>query len=105
MTPETRTALDMALDALERLDLGDEFDPRAAQAIVDAGLHRLVVPSADGGMGAGMVDAVEVLAAIGGVDGSTALGFAMHVHVTGAALQFGGLARCGPTSARPRRPG
>jgi alkylation response protein AidB-like acyl-CoA dehydrogenase len=98
MTPEATTALDAALEALERLDLGDDFDPRAAAAIVDAGLHRLVVPAAEGGMGAGMVDAVEVLAAIGGVDGSTALGFAMHVHVTGAALQVPGW----PDAARQR---
>ena len=98
MTPEASAALDAALEALERLDLGDEFDPRAAAAIVDAGLHRLLVPAAEGGMGAGMVDAVEVLAAIGGVDGSTALGFAMHVHVTGAALQVAGW----PDAARQR---
>jgi alkylation response protein AidB-like acyl-CoA dehydrogenase len=87
VTPEARTALDAALDALGRLDLGDDFDPRAAEAIVRSGLHRLVVPAADGGMGGGMVDAAEALLAIGGIDGSTALGFAMHVHVSGAALQ------------------
>jgi alkylation response protein AidB-like acyl-CoA dehydrogenase len=84
------TAVDETLtDALERLRtlaLGDTFEPRAARAIVDARLHRLVVPEAAGGLGARMADAAEVLLALGAVDGATALGFAMHVHVTGALL-------------------
>ena len=87
MTPEAGAALDEAVAALQGLDLGDDFDPRAAEAIVRSGLHRLVVPAADGGMGGGLVDGAEALLAIGGIDGSTALGFAMHVHVSGAALQ------------------
>lgn len=86
MTPEAKAALDETIQRLQALDLGDEFDPRAAQAIVGSGLHRLIVPVADGGMGAGLVDAAQALLAIGGVDGSTALGFAMHVHVAGSAL-------------------
>jgi alkylation response protein AidB-like acyl-CoA dehydrogenase len=82
------TAIDAAReDAVARLaalDLGDAFDPRAAQAIVASGLHRLVVPTGAGGLGGRMADAVEVLLALGAVDGSTALGFAMQVHVVGA---------------------
>jgi alkylation response protein AidB-like acyl-CoA dehydrogenase len=82
------TAIDDALaDAVERLralDLGDTFDPRAAEAIVASGLHRLVVPESAGGLGARMAQAARVLMALGAVDGSTGLGFAMQVHVIGA---------------------
>ena len=90
VTPVSRdaTAIETATtDALERLsafDLGDVFEPRAAEAIVAAGLHRLVVPAPDGGLGARMTDAAEVLTALGALDGATALGFAMQVHVVGA---------------------
>ena len=66
---------------------GDAFDPRTPAALVSAGLHRLAVPVAQGGLGASMLEAAEVLAALGAVDGSTALGFAMHVQVVGAASQ------------------
>jgi alkylation response protein AidB-like acyl-CoA dehydrogenase len=76
--------LDTALDQLRRLDLGDTFEPRAAAVIVASGLHRLVVPGAAGGLGGRMVDAAEALLALGALDGSTALGFAMQVHVVGA---------------------
>ncbi len=69
---------------LVALDLGDAFDPRAAAAIVASGLHRLVVPATAGGLGGRLTDAVDVLMALGAIDGSTALGFAMQVHVTGA---------------------
>jgi alkylation response protein AidB-like acyl-CoA dehydrogenase len=77
-------ALSATLERLAALELGDAFEPRAAAAIVESGLHRLVVPVEAGGLGASMVAAAEVLAAIGAVDGSTALGFAMQVHVVGA---------------------
>jgi alkylation response protein AidB-like acyl-CoA dehydrogenase len=89
------SAIDDTLgDALERLgalDLGDAFEPRAAEAIVASGLHRVMVPAAAGGLGARMTDAVEVLAALGAIDGSTALGFAMQVHVTGALVDSTGI--------------
>jgi alkylation response protein AidB-like acyl-CoA dehydrogenase len=84
MTPAIETALREALVRLETLELGDAFDPAAARAIVDAGLAGLVVPTESGGLGASLREAVEVLLAIGAVDGSTALGFAMQVHVIGA---------------------
>ena len=38
---------------LRGLELGDAFEPRAAQAIVAAGLHRLVVPERRAGSGRG----------------------------------------------------
>jgi alkylation response protein AidB-like acyl-CoA dehydrogenase len=76
-------ALRDALDRLGGLDLGDRFEPRAAATIVDVGLHRLCVPTSVGGLGASMVDAAEVLLALGALDGSTALGFAMQAHVVG----------------------
>jgi len=82
------TAIDDALaDALGRLrelDLGDTFEPRAAEATVLSGLHALVVPESVGGLGARMAEAAQALMAVGAVDGATALGFAMQVHVVGA---------------------
>lgn len=88
MTPAIDAALRDALDRLSRLELGDAFEPAAARAIVEAGLAGLMVPTDDGGLGASMREAAEVLAAIGALDGSTGLGFAMQVHVT-AALRDG----------------
>jgi alkylation response protein AidB-like acyl-CoA dehydrogenase len=83
-----RTDLQAAGDALvarlRELELGDAFDPRAGQAVVGSGLHRLTVPRDAGGLGATMVEAIEVLALVGAVDGSTGLGFAMQIHVVGA---------------------
>jgi len=76
-------ALAGALARLREIPLGDTFEPRAAEALVAGGLHRLVVPASAGGLGARMADAAEVLLALGAVDGATALGFAMHVHVVG----------------------
>ncbi len=84
MTGEIKTILATTVECLRALDLGDTFDPRAAATIVATGLHRLVVPVDAGGLGASLAEAAEVLAAIGSVDGSTALGFAMQVHVVGA---------------------
>jgi alkylation response protein AidB-like acyl-CoA dehydrogenase len=77
-------ALTDAIERLGALELGDAFEPRAAAAIVTSGLHRLVVPAEAGGLGARMADAAAVLMTLGAVDGSTALGFAMQVHVVGA---------------------
>jgi alkylation response protein AidB-like acyl-CoA dehydrogenase len=80
------TIADALADAASRLgalELGDDFDPRAAGAIVASGLHRLVVPVAAGGLGGRMSDAVGALSSIGRIDGATALGFAMQVHAIG----------------------
>ena len=82
--PAIAATLDDAVARLRDLGLGDAFEPRAAAAIVSAGLHRLCVPHSAGGLGATMADAAEVLMVLGAVDGATALGFAMQVHTTGA---------------------
>jgi alkylation response protein AidB-like acyl-CoA dehydrogenase len=87
ISDRTTTNADVLAEALRRLeamDLGDDFEPRAAQAIVATGLHRLVVPVTAGGLGGRMGDAAGALLAIAAVDGSTALGFAMQLHVVGA---------------------
>ncbi|HEY4190595.1 MAG TPA: acyl-CoA dehydrogenase family protein [Candidatus Limnocylindrales bacterium] len=84
-------ALAEALGRLRVLELGDAFDPRAAEAIVASGLHRLVVPVAAGGLGARMAQAASVVMALGALDGSTALGFAMQVHVVGALVDSAGV--------------
>jgi len=84
MRAEIEAPLEAALAGLATLDLGDDFEPKAARAIVTSGLHRLCVPAESGGLGASMAEAAEVLLTLGAVDGSTALGFAMQVHVTGA---------------------
>jgi alkylation response protein AidB-like acyl-CoA dehydrogenase len=84
MKASIAAALEDAIDRLAALELGDAFDPRAAAVLVDAGLHRLCVPASAGGLEASLSEAAEVLLALGAVDGSTALGFAMQVHVTGA---------------------
>ena len=88
MRPGLRPALAERLaDArarLDRLEPGDTFDPRVPAAIVSAGLHLLPVPAAAGGLGGSMAEAAAVLTALGAVDGSLALGFAMHVHAAGS---------------------
>ena len=84
MRASIATALEGAIDRLAALELGDAFEPLAAAAIVDVGLHDLCVPASAGGLEASLSEAAEVLLALGAVDGSTALGFAMQVHVTGA---------------------
>lgn len=76
--------LDRATERIRALEPGDAFDPRVPAAIVETGLHRLPVPAAHGGLGASMGEAAEVLATLGAIDGSTALGFAMHVHAVGS---------------------
>jgi len=88
----TDDALAGALRGLRALDLGDAFEPRAAEAIVGSGLHRLVAPASAGGLGVRMAEAADVLLALGAVDGATALGFAMQVHVVGALVDSVGVA-------------
>ncbi len=90
-TAAIETALERARADLAELDLADAFEPRAAAAIVASGLHRLVVPATAGGLGGRLTDAAEVLLALGAIDGSTALGFAMQVHVTGALVDSPGI--------------
>lgn len=86
--PALRPAIaDRLADACARLhalEPGDRFDPGVPAAIVAAGLHLLPVPADAGGLGATMGESAEVLAALGAIDGSAALGFAMHVHAVGS---------------------
>ncbi|HYH91846.1 MAG TPA: acyl-CoA dehydrogenase family protein [Candidatus Saccharimonadales bacterium] len=84
MTPAIQRALAASVERLETLDLGDAPDPGPARIVVETGLSALCVPVAAGGLGATTADAAEVLMALGAIDGSAALGFAMQVHVTGA---------------------
>ncbi|HEX5465363.1 MAG TPA: acyl-CoA dehydrogenase family protein [Candidatus Limnocylindrales bacterium] len=78
-----------ARDGAGAHDGADEgsFDPRPAEALAAAGLQRLVVPLARGGLGASLRETALVLAALGAVDGSAALGLAMHSQILGGALQ------------------
>jgi alkylation response protein AidB-like acyl-CoA dehydrogenase len=84
MRPTLADPLATAAAGLRELGLGDRFEPQAAAVLVAAGLHRLCVPEGLGGLGATLAEASEVLLALGAIDGATALGFAMQVHVTGA---------------------
>jgi Acyl-CoA dehydrogenase, N-terminal domain len=76
-----------AIEAIEAIDPGDTYNPVVPEALVASGLHRLCLPLETGGLGGGMVEAVDVLAALGAVSGSAALGFAMHTHVVGALVE------------------
>lgn len=84
MRPELAAAVEAAVASLAALESDESFDPRAPAVIVQTGLHRLCVPAEAGGFGATLAEAAAVLAAIGAVDGSTALGLAMQTHVVGA---------------------
>ena len=57
--------------------------------MVEAGLHLVTLSAAEGGLDATPADAVEMLATIGGIDGSSALGLAMHTQVVGGARHAG----------------
>ena len=98
MRPEIAKPLEATIERWRALDLGDTFDPGAAAAVVETGLSGLCVPVEVGGLGASMAEAAEVLLALGAVDGSSALGFAMQVHVTGAIRETDGF----PASTRDR---
>ena len=90
LPPTTSERLADALDRLDRLAPSDAFDPAAPAALVAAGLHLAPVPVAAGGLGIGLRETAEILAAIAAVDGSVALGFAMHLHVIGAMAESPG---------------
>jgi alkylation response protein AidB-like acyl-CoA dehydrogenase len=98
MRPEIAKPLEATIERWRALDLGDAFDPRAAAAVVETGLSGLCVSGDVGGLGASMAEAAEVLLALGAVDGSSALGFAMQVHVTGAIRETHGF----PAATRDR---
>ena len=70
LSPELATALAKGIDALRPLAGREEFDPAVPGALVESGLHRIPVPVAAGGFGAGLSEVVAVLSALGAVDGS-----------------------------------
>ncbi len=84
--------LTQASTRLRALPLGDVFDPEAPAALIASGLHLAPVPVEAGGLGLGMLEAVELLATLAAIDGSVGLGFAMHVHVVGSMPQSSGWA-------------
>ncbi len=88
--PEVARRLASVCDRLARLSFGDVFDPLVPAAMVDAGLHRLTLPADFGGLGAGLAEALWVQAELGAIDGSMALGFAMHSYLLGATVEGGG---------------
>lgn len=92
-TPPLPAPIAAALaDGLQRLrpHAGQEaFDPEVPSALLAAGLQRLPLPIEAGGLGAGTLQTTAVLAALGAVDGSAALGLAMHCHSLGAARESG----------------
>jgi len=84
LRPALASRLADACARLEGLEPGDAFDPRVPAAMVAAGLHLMPVPVDAGGLGGTMSESAEVLAALAALDGSAALGFAMHVHAVGS---------------------
>ena len=89
---EIQSRLTAALGAVRALDPGDRYNPEIPASLTAHGLHLLCLPAASGGLGGDMAAAVDVLSAVGAVDGSTALGLAMHTHVVGALAQSDGWA-------------
>lgn len=89
LSPAIACALEDAIHHLRPLAGGEVFDPAVPAVLVRAGLHRLPLPQDVGGLGGRMNEAVRVLAALGAVDGSAALGMAMHFHTLGAAVESG----------------
>lgn len=96
MTGLTTNELDRVL--AEARDLAGRFAERAPQHdragdfpyenyddLRSAGLAGLTVPRMWGGAGASLFDTVRVLEVLAAGDGSTGLGFAMHVHSIGLA--------------------
>ncbi|PYO16301.1 MAG: acyl-CoA dehydrogenase [Gemmatimonadetes bacterium] len=88
---EVASRLDDALDRLRGLRLGldaeEVYRPEVPAALVAAGLHTICLPVDAGGLGAGLKETAIGQAALGAIDGSAALGFAMHQHVLGSAVE------------------
>jgi alkylation response protein AidB-like acyl-CoA dehydrogenase len=79
-------ALREGIEALRPLAGREHFDPAVPAALVRSGLPAAPLPLAVGGLGAGLSEAVSILAALGAVDASAALGLAMHFHTLGSAV-------------------
>lgn len=89
LSPRISAALAEGLRLLRPLAGQERFDPAVPACLIEVGLHRLLLPVQAGGFGGGLADAVQVLAALGAVDGSAALGLAMHCHTLGSAVESG----------------
>jgi len=89
LTHEMSGVLTQAVRMLRPLAGTERFDPAVPAAIVASGLHRAPVPIIAGGLGANLGQSVELLSALSAVDGSCALGLAMHFHTLGAAVESG----------------
>jgi alkylation response protein AidB-like acyl-CoA dehydrogenase len=87
LRPEISAALADGLRLLRPLAGSDVFDFAVPSSLVQAGLHLLPLPLEAGGLGGRLSEAAQVLAALGAVDGSAALGLAMHYHTLGAAVE------------------
>jgi alkylation response protein AidB-like acyl-CoA dehydrogenase len=68
-----------------RHDVDGSFPHENFADLREAGYHKLTVPVAYGGWGAGLLDAVMAQEILGMGDGSTALAMTMHVQTLGAA--------------------
>jgi alkylation response protein AidB-like acyl-CoA dehydrogenase len=68
-----------------RYDADGSFPHENFADLREAGYHKLTVPVAYGGWGAGLLDAVMAQEILGMGDGSTALAMTMHVQTLGAA--------------------
>ena len=88
--PAVAERLAQAIAAVEAIDPGDRYEPAVPAALIASGLHRLCLPREAGGLGGGLVEAVEVLSALGAASGSAGLGFAMHTHVVGSLYESAG---------------
>jgi len=84
LRPALASSLADACARLAALELGDHFDPSAPAALVASHLHLAPVPTAAGGLGATMSESAQLLTELGALDGSVALGFAMHIHAVGS---------------------
>ena len=88
--PTLADRLAQAVAAIEAIDPGDRYEPAVPAALIASGLNLLCLPHDSGGLGGGMADAVDLLAALGAANGSAALGFAMHTHVVGSMYESDG---------------
>jgi alkylation response protein AidB-like acyl-CoA dehydrogenase len=88
--PEIVRSVETARDLLRELAPGDSYDAGVPAALVAARLHLLTVPGAFGGFGASLPEARWAQAELGAIDGSAALGLAMHTYLVGATAESGG---------------
>jgi isovaleryl-CoA dehydrogenase len=88
----------VAPDAID-VDKTGSFPRRAITALGENGILGLTVPEAAGGGGGGLAEAVEVVRALGGVCGSTAMVVLMHYAATVVIVNHGPQASVGAIGA------